>query len=92
MGIRIFSEHWEPEREMFLFRCSTASATWTFCVDQRTLEELDDDAFYDRTGVFDAFRPRIYRIARRRVAAGEPAGQHVISAREIREAASLMQG
>ena len=86
MGIRIFSEHWVPDRETFMFRCSTPSATWTFCVDQQTLEELDDDAYFDRSGIFDAFRPRIYRVARNRVAAGDPAGQHVISAREIREA------
>jgi hypothetical protein len=86
MGFRIFSEHWVPEREMFIFRCSTPTASWTFCVDQRTLEELDDDAYFDRSGIFDAFRPRIYRIARARVDAGHPAGQHAISASEIREA------
>jgi hypothetical protein len=63
MGFRIFSEHWVPDRETFMFRCSTPSATWTFCVDQQTLEELDDDAYFDRSGIFDAFRPRIYRVA-----------------------------
>jgi hypothetical protein len=91
MEFRIFSEHWVPEREMFMFRCSTPSASWTFCVDQQTLEELDDDAYFDRNGTFDAFRPRIYRIARDRVRAGDPAGQHVISASEIRKAGGLMQ-
>ena len=90
MEFRIFTERWVPEREMFMFRCSTPYATWTFCVDQRTLEELDDDAYFDRTGIFDAFRPRIYRIARNRVDSGNPAGQHAISANEIREAGRLM--
>jgi hypothetical protein len=91
MGIRIFSEHWVPQREMFMFRCSTVSATWTFCVDQRTLEELDDDAYFDRGGIFDAFRPKIYRVARRRIENGDPVGQHAISAREIREVGWQMQ-
>ncbi len=91
MGIRIFSEQWVPQREMFMFRCSTVSATWTFCVDQRALEELDDDAYFDRGGIFDAFRPKIYRVARRRIESGDPVGQHAISAREIREVGWQMQ-
>jgi hypothetical protein len=90
MEFRIFSEHWVRDREIFMFRCSTASASWTFYVDQQTLEELDDDAYFDRAGVFDAFRPSIYRVARTRVAAGDPAGQHAITAKQIREARWLM--
>jgi hypothetical protein len=91
MEVRILSEYWMPDIESYRFRCLTGSGSWTFCVDQRTLEELDDDAYFDRAGVFDALRPRIYKVARSRIASGEPAGRHVISAGEIRQAGRLLQ-
>lgn len=76
---------------MFMFRCATGTETrWTFCVHQSTLEELDDDAFFDRAGIFEAFRAKIYQVARDRMASGDPAGQHVISAQEIRRAGGLL--
>lgn len=87
MAIRILPEQWVDDRQMFVFRCEEDRTwRWTFCVHQRTLEELDDDAFYDRAGIFDAFREKIYRVARERSASADPAGQHEITAGEIREA------
>jgi hypothetical protein len=80
-------ECWVPQRQMFVFRCESAKQShWAFCVDQQTLEELDDDAYYDRTGIFDAFRRRIYQVACDRMVAGDPAEQHRITAEEIRGA------
>ena len=87
MKLRILPEHWVADRQMFVFRCENGSKVhWTFCVSQQTLEELDDDAYYDRAGIFDAFRARIYQVARGRVSTDDPAGQHRITVEEIKEA------
>jgi hypothetical protein len=86
MGLRMLPERWVPQRQMFVFRCENGlQSDRTFCVDQRTLEELDDDAYYDRAGIFDALRRRIYQVARNQMAFGNPAGQYRITAEEIRE-------
>ena len=90
MELRMLPERWVPQRQMFVFRCENgAHSHRMFCVDQRTLEDLDDDAYYDRAGIFDAFRGRIYQVARDRMASGNPAEQHRITAQEIREASIL---
>jgi hypothetical protein len=86
----VFSpELWDPNREMYVFRCHPATRfeRWTFYVSESTLKQLDPRPAACPMSVFERCRVAIYQAALCHMYLGDPDVEQVLTFPDFNDAA-----